>query len=50
MSYIDGVIQSELFTKHDKSELSRNEIALLLEANAAGSKWIEDLPRKGRKP
>ena len=42
VTYIDGVSQSELFTKHDKSELSKNEIALLLEANAAGSRWIED--------
>ena len=40
--YIDGVSQSEIFTKQDGSEFSKNEIAILLEANAAGSKWIED--------
>jgi hypothetical protein len=41
VTYIDGVSQSEFFSKQDKSELSKNEIALLLEANAAGSRWIE---------
>ena len=40
--YIDGVSQSEVFTKKDESEFSKNEIAILLDANAAGSKWIED--------
>jgi hypothetical protein len=40
--YIDGVSQREIFTKQDKSEFSKNEIAILLDANAAGSKWIED--------
>lgn len=42
VTYIDGVSQIESFRKEDQSALSKNEIALLLEANAAGSKWIED--------
>ena len=42
VTYLDGVSQREIFTKQDGSELSKNEIAILLEANAAGSKWIED--------
>ena len=42
VTYIDGVSQIESFRKEDRSALSKNEIALLLEANAAGSKWIED--------
>jgi hypothetical protein len=42
VTYIDGVSQSEMFCKQDGSELSSNEIAVLLEANVAGSKWIED--------
>jgi hypothetical protein len=41
VTYIDGVSQCEIFSKQDDSELSKNEIALLLEANAAGTKWIE---------
>jgi hypothetical protein len=43
VTYIDGVSQREIFIKqHGSSELTKNEIAILLEANAAGSKWIED--------
>jgi hypothetical protein len=42
VTYLDGVSQREIFTKQDGSELSKNEIAILLEANTAGSKWIED--------
>jgi hypothetical protein len=42
VAYIDGVSQSEFFMKQDGSELSENEIAVLLEANVGGSKWIED--------
>jgi hypothetical protein len=42
VTYIDGVSQCELFRKQDESQLSKNEIALLLEANAAGSRWIDD--------
>ena len=43
VTYIDGVSQREIFTKQDgSSELTKNEIAILLEANTAGSKWIED--------
>jgi hypothetical protein len=42
VTYLDGVSQREIFSKPDKSELSKNEIAILLEANIAGSKWIED--------
>ena len=42
VTYLDGVSQREIFTKQDGSELSKNEIAILLEANTARSKWIED--------
>jgi hypothetical protein len=42
VTFIDGVSQSEFFKNQDNSELSKNEIGLLLEVNAAGSKWIED--------
>jgi hypothetical protein len=42
VTYVDGVSQIELFVKEDKSGLSENEIGVLLEANAASSKWIED--------
>jgi hypothetical protein len=42
VTYLDGLSQREIFTKQDGSELSKNEIAILLEANTAGSKWIED--------
>jgi hypothetical protein len=42
VGFIDGVSQSEFFYKHDKSDFSPNEIALLLEANAGGGKWVRE--------
>src|ERR1700747_2481953 len=38
VTYLGGVSQREIFTKQDGSELSKIEIAILLEANTAGSK------------
>lgn len=44
VTFIDGKSAAEFYSKDDNSDLSREEIDVILEANAGGKKWEKAAP------